>query len=97
MKNDERKLQIEVELQRKEEETKKEKVNLTRLLGKGIIEKDIYDATIQSLSSEIDELKYELNTLSESTNMEEFINRLPEIITNLHELSSRVLTDAEYE
>ena len=29
--------------------------------------------------------------------MEEFINRLPEIITNLHELSSKMLSNQEYE
>ena len=50
----------------------------------------------EDTEKEIREIESQIDSLSESTNMEEYLDRLPEILQNLHELSSRVLTEAEY-
>lgn len=35
--------------------------------------------------------------LSESSNIEEYLDRLPQIVLDLHELASRVQSEADYE
>lgn len=47
------------------------------------------DTAILDIESHID-------FFSQSTNIDEYLDRLPEILQNLHELSSRVLSDADY-
>ncbi len=50
----------------------------------------------EDTEKEIQEVQSQIDFLSESTNIEEYLDRLPEILQNLHELSSRVLCEADY-
>ena len=51
----------------------------------------------QETENEIQDIEARIELLSESTNIEEYLFRMPEILLNLHELSSRVLSEADYE
>jgi hypothetical protein len=46
---------------------------------------------------EIQDIQEQIDILSGSTDIEQYLDRLPEILFDLHELSGRVLTEADYE
>jgi len=45
---------------------------------------------------EIQEVQSQIDLLSESTDIEQYLDRLPEILQKLHELAGRVLSEADY-
>ena len=51
----------------------------------------------QDTEKEIQKLEAQIDLLSEDTNIEEYLDRLPEILQNLHELADRVLSNEDYE
>ena len=51
----------------------------------------------EDTENEIQAIKEQMDALSESTDMEQYLDRLPEIVRNLHELASRALPEADYE
>jgi hypothetical protein len=50
----------------------------------------------RQIDSDIQNIQSQIDTLVESSSVEEYLNRLPEILQNLHELSSNVLSNAVY-
>lgn len=53
--------------------------------------------TIADTEKEIQSIEDQIKALWESTDMEQYLERLPEIVQKLHELSSKVLSEADYE
>ncbi len=65
--------------------------NATILLTRGNIKQEIYDRLLENTEKEISEIAEELNSFEETTDIEQFIERLPEILTKTFELASKVL------
>ena len=51
----------------------------------------------QDTEKEILEIENQIDILSESTNIEQYLDRLPKILSDLHELASKVQSEADYE
>lgn len=58
---------------------------------------DVANDVIKDIDEEINELQAQINLLSESTDMEDFINRLPKILIKIFELSNRSLPQRDIE
>ena len=58
---------------------------------------DVANEMKQDVENEIQDIETQIELLSESSNIEEYLYRMPEILLDLHELSSRVLSEADYE
>jgi hypothetical protein len=88
---------LEMEKAKKQEEIKQERINLTKLLAKWAISQEIYAETIKDTEKEIESIESQIEALSESTDMEQFIERLPEVLAKTFELASKVLSNADIE
>ena len=49
----------------------------------------------EDTDKEIYDIQIQIDALSESTDMEQYLERLPEILKKLHELTSNVLCEAD--
>lgn len=58
---------------------------------------DIAQAMKKELFEQIQDIEMKLETMKENENFEDFLKRIPEIINNLHELASNMLTNEENE
>lgn len=61
-----------------------------------------YDASVanamkESTQEQIKALEIQIQDLSESSDFEQYLDRLPEILKDLHELASKVLSEADYQ
>ena len=74
-----------------------EQVNLARSLAQGIITKEIYQWAVISSQQEIESLEEQIISLSENTDIEEFIEQLPEILWKITELMGEFIQEADYE
>ena len=84
------------ELEKKKLELEMEKKEIDKRAFKGWFSAEFANEMKEDTEKEIQEVQSQIDFLSESTNIEEYLNRLPEILQNLHELSSRVLSEADY-
>ena len=90
------------ELKKKElEEQKKELEEQKRTITKNAIlwgfSREETSEVIEDTEKAIKATENQINELWESTDIEQYLDRLPEIIQNLHELAGRVLSDGDYE
>ncbi len=88
-------VQLQNQKQKIEEETKQEKINLTRLLAKGTIKEEDYIETLQHIENQKQDIDNQMEKLWESTDIEQFLERLPEILSKTFELASKVLSNED--
>ncbi len=92
---EERLKQLNNKLIKVEEETKRERINLTKLLAKEVITKEAYNETLEDMDKEKKDIESQIEKLWESTDIEQFLERLPEILTKTFELASKALSSAD--
>ena len=85
-----------MKLEQKKLELEMEKKEILKKAFKGWFSSEFANEMKEDTEKEIQEVQSQIDFLSESTNIEEYLDRLPEILQNLHELSSRVLCEADY-
>ena len=89
------KSKLEIEKQKKEDWMKQERINLTKLLAKGTISEDAYNDVLKDSEEEIRNIENQIVKLWENTDMEQFIERLPEVLNKTFELASKVLSNED--
>jgi Resolvase, N terminal domain len=93
-----RKKSLENEIEKKSQIIKSKHVNLVDLFASWDITKEDFDMLKTKMEDEkweIEILKKELESISRSSDIEEFFDRLPDILWKTFELSSKVLSTAE--
>ena len=85
------------ELEEKKQALEEEKKSIDKKAFKLWYTADVANEMKQETENEIREIEAQIDLLSESTDIEEYLDRLPNILLDLHELSSRVLSEADYE
>lgn len=85
-----------MKLEQKKLELEMEKKEILKKAFKGWFSAEFANEMKEDTEKEIQEVQSQIDFLSESTNIEEYLDRLSEILQNLHELSSRVLCEADY-
>jgi hypothetical protein len=84
-------------LEQKKQTLEEEKTQIDKKAFKLWYSAELANTMKEDTENEIQAIKEQMDALSESTDMEQYLDRLPEIVRNLHELASRVLPEADYE
>lgn len=83
------------QLQNQKQKFEEEKKTIMKNALKGGFTMELANETIQDTQREIETIEWRLEKLWESTDIEQFLERLPEVLSKTFELASKVLSSAE--